>query len=431
MNKRIFKLAIPNIISNITIPLLGMVDTALMGHLDSLIYVGAIALGSMIFNFIYWGLGFLRMGTLGFTGQAFGSKNYKEVSLVFYRSIILALIAAVILLILHPWIIDAVLSLTTSSEAIKTEARSYFMIRIWALPASLLILSLSGWFIGMQNTLYPMIISIFSNIVNITLSFIFVYSYNMKAEGVALGTVIAQFMALILAFILWLIKYKKYWIKAKWKEIINSKLLHLLNVNKDIFIRTLGIIFVFSFFTVKSANISDISLAVNTVLFQFFIFFSYMLDGFANAGEALSSEAIGAKNKIFLKKVISKTLLFGFIFSLLFTLVYAFAGNSILQILTNNQDILDAAKPLLFWVIAVPLISFPAFIFDGIFIGATASKAMRNTMLMATLLVFVPIVYSGLGNELTRLWTGFLLFMLARGLFLFFSLSKSVIIKTD
>lgn len=429
MNKRIFKLAIPNIISNITIPLLGMVDTALMGHLDSLIYVGAIALGSMIFNFIYWGFGFLRMGTLGFTGQANGSKNYQEVSLILYRAIILAIIAAIILLILHPWIIDLGLSLTTSSEAIKTEARNYFMIRIWALPASLLILSLSGWFIGMQNTFYPMMISIFSNIANISLSFIFVYSYNMQTAGVALGTLIAQYIALLIAVALWFYKYKKYWIKAKWKEIINSKLIELLNVNKDIFIRTLGIIFVFSFFTVKSANISDISLAVNTVLFQFFIFFSYMLDGFANAGEALSSEAIGLKDKFILKKVIAKTFLFGLLFSTIFTLVYAIAGENILQILTDNKRILEASKPLLFWVIAVPLISFPAFILDGIFIGATASKAMRNTMLMATVLVFIPVVYSGIGDELTRLWTGFLLFMFARGLFLVLSLNKSVINK--
>ncbi len=429
MNKRIFKLAIPNIISNITIPLLGMVDTALMGHLNSLIYVGAIALGSMVFNFIYWGLGFLRMGTLGFTGQAFGSNNDKEVSLVLYRSLILALSAAIILLIIHPWIIDLGLQLTSSSEAIKIEARKYFMIRIWALPASLVILSLSGWFIGMQNTIFPMLISIFSNIINIILSFIFVFAYKMQSEGVALGTVLAQYIALVLALVLWIIKYKKYRIKIIWGEIINPKLKDLLNVNKDIFIRTLGIIFVFSFFTVKSANISDVSLAVNSILFQFFIFFSYMLDGFANAGEALSSEAIGSRNRVQLNRVIKKTFYFGLVFSTLFTIIYASAGNQILHILTNNKTILEAARPLLFWVIAVPIISFPAFIFDGIFIGATASKAMRNTMLMATLLVFIPIIYSGLGNDLTRLWTAFLLFMFARGLFLFLSLKKSVYSK--
>jgi MATE family multidrug resistance protein len=426
MNKRIFKLAIPNIISNITIPLLGMVDTALMGHMDSLIYVGAIALGSMIFNFLYWGLGFLRMGTLGFTGQANGAGDSKEVSRVLYRSIILAVVGASVLLIFHPFIIDIGLSFTNSSEAIKVEARNYFMLRIWALPASLIILSLSGWFIGMQNTVFPMVISIFSNISNILLSFLFVFNLNMQTEGVALGTVIAQYMALILAVGLWLYRYKTYIINIVWRELINSKLKDLLNVNKDIFIRTLGIIFVFSFFTIESANIDDTTLAVNTVLFQFFIFFSYMLDGFANAGEALSSEAIGAKSKTLLKNIIYRTLLFGLIFSLLFTVVYYFAGEAILQIITDNTAILNAAKPLLYWVILVPLISFPAFIFDGIFIGATASKAMRNTMMMATILVFVPIVYSGIGAPISRLWIGFLMFMFARGLFLLLSIKKSV-----
>jgi MATE family multidrug resistance protein len=426
MNKRIFKLAIPNIISNITIPLLGMVDTALMGHLDSLVYVGAIALGSMIFNFLYWGLGFLRTGTLGFTGQANGAGDSKEVSRVLYRSIFLAIVGASVLLIFHPFIIDIGLSLTNSSEAIKLEARNYFMLRIWALPASLIILSLSGWFIGMQNTVFPMVISIFSNIANILFSFLFVFKLNMQTEGVALGTVIAQYLALILAVGLWLYRYKRYIINIMWRELINSKLKNLLNVNKDIFIRTLGIIFVFSYFTIESANIDDTTLAVNTVLFQFFILFSYMLDGFANAGEALSSEAIGANNRTLLKNIIYRTLLFGLIFSLLFTIVYYFAGEAILQILTDNTAIINAAKPLLYWVILVPLISFPAFIFDGIFIGATASKAMRNTMMMATILVFIPIVYSGFGAPITRLWTGFLMFMFARGLFLLLSIKKSV-----
>ncbi len=429
MNKRIFKLAIPNIISNITIPLLGMVDTALMGHMDSLIYVGAIALGSMIFNFLYWGFGFLRMGTVGFTGQAKGANNQKEISNILYRSVILALIGASVIIFIHPYIIDIGLGFTTSSEAIKIEARNYFMIRIWALPASLIILSMSGWFIGMQNTIYPMVVSIFSNIVNIILSYIFVFKFNMNADGVAYGTVLAQYLALLIAISLYLYKYKRYMVKVVWNEIFNSKLKDLLHVNKDIFIRTLGIIFVLSFFTIKSANIDDTTLSVNTVLFQFFIFFSYMLDGFANAGEALSSEAIGLNNKRLLKSIIYRTFLIGFVFSLIFTISYYVAGGKILEILTDNEVILQAARPLLYWVIAVPLISFPAFILDGIFIGAAASKAMRNTMVMATVLVFVPIVYSEFYTPITRLWIAFLLFMLARGVFLMFSIKTSIYAK--
>ena len=426
MNKRILKLAIPNIISNITIPLLGMVDTALMGHLDSLIYIGAIALGSMIFNFIYWGMGFLRMGTVGFTGQANGAKDKTEVSLVLYRSLSIAIIAAIFLIIIHPFIINTGLSLTDSSVAIKAEATNYFNIRIWALPASLVILSFSGWFIGMQNTVYPMIMSISSNILNIALSFIFVFGLNMKTEGVALGTVIAQYISMLIGIGLIVFKYKGYIIKYSFKNIFNNQLIRLMNVNKDIFIRSLGIIFVLSFFTIKSANISDTTLAVNTILFQFFIFFSYLLDGFANAGEALSSIAIGAKKLNQLKLVIKKTFMFGLGFSFLFSFIYLIFGESIIKILTNNNEVINATTPLLYWVVILPFIAFPAFIYDGIFVGATASKAMRNTMIIASLFIFLPLVYLNIGNELTNLWLAFLAFLFARGFLLFLNLKKSI-----
>ncbi len=429
MNKRILKLAIPNIISNITIPLLGMVDTALMGHLDSLIYVGAIALGSMVFNFIYWGMGFLRMGTVGFTGQAFGKKDIKEIFLVLARALSISIFATAIILTLHYYIIDWSLLLTDSSFAIESEARIYFNTRIWALPATLIILTFSGWFIGMQNTIYPMIISIFSNIINISLSFFFVYYLDMKTQGVALGTVIAQYMALVLVIILFLKKYRHYIIPISYASIINAKLKQFINVNKDIFIRTLGIIFVMSFFTIQSAKISDTTLAVNTILLQFFLFFSYILDGFANATEALSAEAIGLKKNNLLKRVIKNNMTFGLIFSILFTIFYAIAGEYILLLLTNNKQIIETATPQLYWVIAIPLISFTAFIMDGVYIGATASKAMRNTLMLSSLLVFLPIALWGFGDMNIRLWTAFLAFLLSRGILLLLTLNNAVYSK--
>jgi len=431
MNKRILKLAIPNIISNITIPLLGMVDTALMGHLDSLIYIGAIALGSMIFNFIYWGMGFLRMGTVGFAGQANGAKNKKEVSLVLYRSLSIAIITAIFLILIHPFIINTGLNLTDSSIAIKTEAANYFNIRIWALPASLVILSFSGWFIGMQNTVYPMIISISSNIINIVLSFIFVFGLNMKTEGVALGTVIAQYVSMLIGIGLLLYKYRSYIIRYHFIEVFNKQLTKLMNVNKDIFIRSLGIIFVLSFFTIKSANISDITLAVNTILFQFFIFFSYLLDGFANAGEALSSIAIGAKKLKQLKLIISRNFLFGLAFSFIFSLTYYIFGETIIKLITDNIDVINASTPLLFWVVILPFIAFPAFIYDGIYVGATASKTMRNTMTISSLFVFLPIVYFSPFDQVTNLWIAFLSFLFSRGVLLFLNLKKSIYTKIE
>ena len=430
MNKRILKLAIPNIISNISIPLLGMVDTALMGHLDSVVYVGAIALGTMVFNFIYWGLGFLRMGTVGFTAQAKGSDDQKEITRVLYRAGLIALVGGMIIIALHPFIIDFGLRLTEAGDEVEYYAREYFNIRVWAAPASLLILVLSGWFVGMHNTVYPMIISIITNILNIAFSFWFVFGMDMKSDGVAWGTLIAQYLsaALGVGFIVW--KYRRYLVKVLWSRLLDSKALrNFANVNSDIFIRTLGIIFVFSFFTVQSANINDTALAVNSILFQFFIFFSYMLDGFANAGEALSGEAVGMNSRATMLKYTRYLFGWGLIFSIIFTLAYAFFGNQMLYLLTDNREIIEAARPMMFWVIMMPLISFGAFMWDGIFIGATASRAMRNTMILATVAVFLPLYYWGPWDLINRLWIAFMAYMFTRGLFLGISFPQSILKK--
>ena len=432
MNKRILKLAIPNIISNISIPLLGMVDTALMGHMDSLVYVGAIALGTMVFNFIYWGLGFLRMGTVGFTAQARGANDKKEITRILYRAGLIAILGGILIILIHPFIIDFGLGITSAGAEVKLHAREYFNIRVWAAPASLLILVLSGWFVGMHNTIYPMIISIITNILNIAFSLWFVFGLGLKSEGVAWGTLISQYLAAILGIGIIIYKYKPYIIKVLWSKLLDTKALKsFANVNSDIFIRTLGIIFVFSFFTVQSANINDKILAVNAILFQFFILFSYMLDGFANAAEALSGEAVGMNNRKTMMRYTKYLFTWGFIFSLIFTLAYAFFGNEILGLLTNNKEIIEAAHPMMFWVIMMPLVSFGAFMWDGIFIGATASKAMRNTMILATLIIFLPIYYFGPWDLINRLWIAFMAYMFARGLFLGLVFNASVLRKLN
>ena len=430
MNKRILKLAIPNIISNISIPLLGMVDTALMGHMESLVYVGAIALGTMVFNFIYWGLGFLRMGTVGFTAQAKGANDKKEITRILYRAGLIALLGGIFIIAIHPFIIDFGLGLTSAGDEVKLYAREYFNIRVWAAPASLLILVLSGWFVGMQNTIYPMIISIITNILNIAFSMWFVFGMDMKSEGVAWGTLISQYLSALLGVGFILYKYREYIIKVILSKLLDIKALkEFANVNSDIFIRTLGIIFVFSFFTVQSANINDKILAVNAILFQFFIFFSYMLDGFANAAEALSGEAVGMNSRKTMIRYTKYLFAWGLLFSLLFTFTYTFFGNQILGLLTNNKEIIETAQPMMYWVIMMPLVSYGAFMWDGIFIGATASKAMRNTMILATLVVFIPLYYFGPWDLINRLWIAFMAYMLARGLFLGLVFRSSILRK--
>ena len=420
MDRQILRLAIPNIISNITVPLLGMVDLAILGHLESAVYIGAIALGGLVFNFIYAVFSFLRMGTSGFTAQAYGEKDNTEMIMMFGRSMFFAIAGGLLLISLQYPIDIFSFYIMDGSAEVKTLAREYYYIRIYAAPASLGILALSGWFTGMQNARIPMFIAISINIINIGANLIFVYGFGMKSDGVAWGTVIAQYSGLILGLFLLRKKYRKllkFWDKS---DFFNwQKLGRFFKVNLDIIIRTVCLIFTFAFFTSQSAKMDDTILAVNTVLLQYLFVFAYLTDGFAYAAEALVGKFIGARNLPDLKIVIRRLFLWGLGFSIPFTVIYLVFGQSLLLILTNNESVIDAASPYLFWIGVVPLATFAAFVWDGIYIGATASVPMRNTLLIATFLVFLPSYYileNYIGNH--GLWLSMMLFMVTRGVML-------------
>lgn len=423
MNRKILKLAVPNIISNISVPMLGIVDMALMGHMDSDAYIGAIALGSLIFNFIYWGLGFLRMGTSGFTAQSWGKRDLPETILVVSRAMLIALTVSLLLILLQrpiEWI--SFLLLKGESE-VETLAMDYFRIRIWAAPATLGQFALLGFFLGMQNARLPMVVLVSTNVINIGCNLIFVLALGMGSSGVALGTVIAQYSGLLMA--LWFFRRYfqrlfKYWslqATLQWE-----RLRHFLSVNKDIFIRTMCLVAVFTIFTARSASSdtdsggADTILAVNSLLMQFFMFFSFLIDGFAHAAEALTGKFIGAGNTRSLRSSIRLLFLWGTAIGIFFTLLYLTSGDLLFRALTNNQEVISNAKPYFFWVILVPMVSYSAFLWDGIFIGATAGKEMRNAMLISTLLVFFPAYFLAqqfMGNH--GLWLAFILFMISRG----------------
>lgn len=423
MNKKILNLAIPNIISNISIPLLGIVDMALMGHLESDAYIGAIALGSLIFNFIYWGLGFLRMGTSGFTAQAWGRRDLPETILVLSRAGFIALVTSAFLLVLQkPVEILSFLVLKGETE-VEQLAMAYFRIRVWAAPAALGQFALLGFFLGMQNARLPMVVLVTTNIINIICNYLFVMKLGMDSEGVALGTVIAQYSGLLIALFFFrkyyskLFKYYSFRATTQW-----TKLKNFLLVNKDIFIRTMCLVIVFSIFTARSASSDVLSqgedtiLAVNSLLMQFFMFFSFLIDGFAHASEALTGKFIGAKDRESLTKSIRILFLWGTAISVFFTLLYLTGGDAIFRLLTNNPDVIANAKPYYFWVILVPVVSYVAFLWDGIYIGATAGPQMRNAMLISTLVIFFPAYFLAgkiMGNH--GLWFAFILFMIARG----------------
>ncbi|MHC1705939.1 MAG: MATE family efflux transporter [Bacteroidales bacterium] len=430
MNKKILVLAIPNIVTNIAIPLLGMVDMGLMGHLESGIYVGAVAVGTTIFSFLFWSFGFLRMGTSGFTAQALGSRNLQESMMTLYRSLIVAVAAGVIIILFQAIIAWVAFSLIASSREVEVLARQYFYIRVYAAIPTLCLYAFTGWFIGMQNARIPMVLSITVNVLNILFSLFFIQVMNMKSNGIALANVLSQYSGLLLALLFFyryyhkLLRYRISSLKMQYTKAMQG----FLKVNADIFIRTLCLILTLSFFTAKSAKAGDTLLAVNSLLFQLFYFFSYFIDGFAYAAEALVGKSIGAGDKAQLKKVIKRLFSWGFFLSLPFTVLYFLAGNNILRLLTDNITLLESAGPYLFWVGLVPLITFSAFLWDGIYVGATASRAMRNSMLIITFIIFLPSYYilePLLGNH--GLWLAMLIFMASRGVILGLMAKKSVL----
>jgi len=420
INREILRLAIPSIVTNITVPLLGMVDVAIVGHIGNASYIAAIALATMVFNLIYWNFGFLRMGTSGLTAQAYGANDKAEYLHVLVRGCTIALGVAVLLIALQYPIALLCKRFLKTSDATLQLTLQYFYIRIWAAPATLGLYVLKGWFIGMQNAKTPMFIAILLNCVNILFSLLFVFAFNAGIAGVAWGTVIAQYSGLLLAIILWFKHYGELRHDIHIRESLEwQKMVGFFKINTDIFLRSLCLIAVFTFIPYISAKMGDTIVAANTLLMQLFTLLSYIVDGFAYAGESLTGRFIGAKDETSLRRYIRHLLLWGVATAGLFTILYATCGGSILRIFTNNTDVINEAMRYFAWVLLMPLAGFAAFIYDGIYVGATASKPMLYTMLSATIAFFIGyfLLTPLIGNN--GLWIAFLLFLTLRGLQMF------------
>lgn len=419
IDKEIWRLTLPNIVSNITVPLVGLVDMALMGHLDSVVYVGAIALGSVIFNFIYWSLGFLRMSTSGLTAQAIGKKDTKEASLVLLRALTITGIGSVILLSCQYFIEQFGMFILAGSDEVKELASEYFYIRIWAAPASLGLFAFNGWFLGMQNSKIPMMITIVINCFNVVFNYLFVYGFGLKSAGVAYGTIVAQYSGLILAIVFLIRNFPDTLAWLKLKFILPLKALKsYLSVSGDIFFRTLCVIFVFTFFTAKGGSQSDEILAVNNLLLQFLMLFSFVMDALAYAAEAIVGRFVGAKDRSMALLSIKRLFIWGGFSCLLVSVLYYLLGDKILWLLSDQDAIINGARPYMIWVALIPIASFASFLWDGIYIGTTASRAMLISMLIATFGMFVPVfffTFDALGNH--GLWLAMLSFFFGRGLF--------------
>ena len=424
MNKQILHIALPSIISNITVPLLALVDTTIVGHLGSASYIAAIALGGMIFNMIYWLFNFLRMGTGGLTAQAYGANQHQATSYILLRSLTIAGGIALTLLLLQRTIFQVTFHFVTATAEVRSLASIYFNILIWGAPAMLALYSFTGWFLGMQNARIPMCIAITQNVVNIAVSTLLVFGCHLKIEGVALGTLISQYTALLLAVIFCLTKFDvKQHFELKAILDINT-LKRFFQINRDIFLRTLCLIAVTTYFTSAGSTQGELTLAANTLLMQFFIIFSYFMDGFAYAGEALGGRYFGAHDRLNFQRVTRCLFAWGGALSVLFFFIYFLSGTSLLHLLTDDSQVINRAQQYLPIIYFIPLISFAAFLFDGLYIGTTATRYMLISMFCASAAFFVLINVCTLSN--TLLWLAFLVYLGGRGLMQAFLFKKAV-----
>ncbi|MBF1626761.1 MAG: MATE family efflux transporter [Prevotella sp.] len=428
-NKEILRLALPSIVSNITVPLLGLVDLMVVGHIGNEAYISAIAVGTMIFNVMYWLLGFLRMGTSGMTSQAFGRADDEECIGILVRSLSIGLAFGLSFILAQRGLEWGLLRLMNTPEASWDYVATYFRIVIWGAPAMLGLYGLTGWFIGMQDTRTPMVVAILQNIVNILTSLSLVFALGWGITGVATGTLLAQWIGFLVAL---LSAWKRVSKINKARKVTSSgqstwaSLTHILSVkgawidfflvNKDIFLRTLCLIAVNFYFTSAGGKQGTMLLAVNTLLMTLFTIFSYVMDGFAYAGEALSGKYYGAGDKQGLRITIRRLFAFGGLMTLMFTGLYVIGGTGFLHLLTDDAAVVEAARPYLPWACLIPVVGVTAFILDGVFIGLTDTKGMLFSTVIAMLSFFA--VYLGFRGNLANeaLWFAFLTFLLMRGL---------------
>ena len=430
-DRQILHIALPSIVSNITVPLLGLVDVAIVGHLGAPAYIGAIAVGGMLFNIIYWMFAFLRMGTSGMTAQAWGSRDLPETVRLLIRAVGIGWIVALGLIVLQEPIRQGAFLIIRPTEEVALPATRYFRICIYGAPAMLGLYGLTGWFVGMQNTRIPMLVAITQNVMNIAASLILVFGCGLKVEGVALGTLIAQYGGLFMAIGLGIRYYGRLgrYVRLQGRHLSVGRenepsnnslwqrdaMSRFFQVNRDIFLRTVCIASVTLYSTSAGAMLGDIILAANTLLMQLFLLFSYIMDGFAFAGEALSGRYIGARNERAFHETLRRLFVWGGGSALLFSFTYGCGGVAFLSLLTDEQEVINAASRYFGWAIAIPIVGVTAFIWDGIFIGATATRGMLVSMASAAATFFVLYfsLRTPLGNH--ALWLAFVTYLFMRG----------------
>lgn len=416
-DRDVWRIAAPMILSNVSVPLLGMVDTGVVGHLESPAYLGAVAIGATIFGFLYTGMNFLRMGTTGIAAQRYGAEDNDGLRVSLGQALIVSFLVAMVLIALQVPIGRFALNLIGAEPEVSAFAAEYFSIRIWSAPGTLANYVLIGWFLGLQNARVPLLIFLTINITNIVLDLVFVLQLGMKVDGVALASVIAEYAGVVvgLGFAARALRSRSgHWPLARLFNV--RAYAAFFSVNANLFIRTMALMFAFGFVTAMGARLGGVILAANAVLMNLQNLTAFALDGFAHAAEALVGKAVGQKRRDVLERSVSLALKWSMIFAVAFCLLYVVIGPALVRLLTDLPDVRDAAMKFLPWLVISPLISVWSFLYDGVYVGATRARAMRDLMLISTFIVFIPawFLLQGLGNH--GLWLAFTLFMASRGL---------------
>ena len=416
------------ILSNVSVPLLGLVDTGVVGHLDSEVYIGAVAIGGTIFSFLYMGMNFLRMGTTGIAAQRFGAQDNDGLRVSLGQAIIVALLIAATVMALQWPVAQLSMYLLGAEGALQANSLEYFYIRIWSAPGTLANFVMIGWFLGLQNARVPLLIFLTINLTNIALDLLFVIVLGMKVDGVALASVIAEYSGLAVALFFAsreLRRHTGHWPVAKLVRIREYGAFFAVNAN--LFIRTMALMFTIAFVTAQSARMGGLILAANAILQQFQNLTAFGLDGFAHAAEALVGKAIGQKRRDVLEKSVKLCLKWSLIFAVAFSVFYFVAGPLLIKIVTDLPDVRETTMRYLPWMIVSPLVSVWSFLYDGVYVGATRAREMRNIMVFSAFAVFIPAWYllQPLGND--GLWLAFMLFLGSRGLGMHLGYRKTVL----
>jgi len=405
------------ILSNISVPLLGMVDTGVVGHLENATYLGAVAIGGTIFGFLYTGMNFLRMGTTGIAAQRYGANDNDGLRVSLGQAMLVAQLIALVLIALQVPIGRFALNLIGGQPDVQASAYEYFSIRIWSAPGTLANFVMVGWFLGLQNARVPLLIFLTINTTNIVLDLLFVIGLGMKVDGVALASVIAEYTALLVALGFAARELRRREGHWPFTRLLNIKAYAAyFSVNANLFVRTMALVFSFAFVTAQGARLGGLVLAANAVLMNLQNLTAFGLDGFAHAAEALVGKAVGQQRRDTLEKSVRLCLKWSLIFAAGFFALYALVGPLFIRLMTDLPDVREAAMRFLPWLVVSPLVSVWSFLYDGVYVGATRVRAMRNIMIFSTLVIFLPAWYllQGLGNH--GLWLAFMLFMASRGL---------------